>query len=886
MSGDHPAAPIDIRFERREDGLGIGSAMPRLSWQVPSAPEGWSSARAQVERTGANGEFEVAELSGARGVAEAWPFAPLRSAEFCTIRVRVTGGDSAWSMWSRPVSLEAGLLEPSDWVAEFVAAPWQEDTRIDQSPPLVRGTFSLAGPVAAARLRSTSLGLHEIEIDGVRVGNELLAPGWTSYSRRLRYSTFDVTHALRAAQLRGSFAVGAWLADGWFRGRLGWNDRIRNVYGSTLAVLVQIEIVYTDGHREVVGSDARWRAARGPILRSSLYDGERYDGNRLPEGWSLPDYDDKEWLPVQVLDRPSASLVAYDGPPVRVTETVHPVVVTPRDGDSYRVDFGQNLVGRVRVELAEPTQGGLRIRHAEVLQDSELALRPLRTAEALDTFWPAGAGSGPVPSSRASSEPESWAPRFTFHGFRYLDLEGFPHAPAEGEVVAEVLHSDMRRTGWFRASHPLLQRLHDNVVWSMRGNFVDVPTDCPQRDERLGWTGDLQVFASTAAFLYDCSGVLRSWLKDLAVEQRPSGSVPHFVPDVPALDPEQGFTTIWGDAAVLTPWDLYQAYGDRGMLTEQYPSARRWVDGLHGIAQGGTLIVDQFQYGDWLDPTAPAEDSAAAAANPFLLATAYYFRSTTVLALMARELGDYDDAERYHILAERIQTAFLEEYRAGPGRLTDDAQASYAVAIRFGLFSDEIETRHAGDRLAALVERNGFRIGTGFAGTPAICDALTLTGHLDAAYAMLLQTESPSWLYPVTMGATTIWERWDSLLPNGRIHPGAMTSFNHYALGAVADFLHRTVAGIAPDAPGYERILFQPRPGGGLDSAGATLMTPFGIAAIDWRIILPGDLASIEVEIEIPVGATGIVDLRYCGGERREFGHGRHRVGIETEVPA
>lgn len=886
MNGAPPAAPVAIRFERRDEGLGVGSATPRLSWRVPNAPEGWSPVRAQAECTRSNGSVEVAELAGARGLVETWPFAGLRSAERCAVRVRVSGDPDLWSEWSAPAPVEAGLLESTDWVAQFIAAPWAEDTRVDQSPPLLRRTLSLAGAVASARLRCTSLGLNEIEIDGVRVGEEILAPGWTSYSHRLRYSTFDVTELLHAAEPRSAFAVGVWLGDGWYRGRLGWNDRIRNVYGTTLAALVQIEIDYEDGRREVIGTDGDWRAGRGPLLRSGLYDGERYDGDRLPDGWSLPDFDDRSWLPVRVLERPPAELVAYDGPPVRVTETLAPVAVTPHDGDSYRVDFGQNLVGRVRIELAEPTQAGLRMRHAEVLQDGELAMRPLRTAEALDTFWPAGAGSGPVPSSRTSAEPESWAPRFTFHGFRYLDVEGFPHPPGPGEIAAEVMHSDMSRTGWFRCSNPLLQRLHDNVVWSMRGNFVDVPTDCPQRDERLGWTGDLQVFAPTAAFLYDCSGVLRSWLKDLALEQRPSGSVPHFVPDVPTLDPESGFTTIWGDVAVLTPWDLYRAYGDRGMLAEQYPAARRWVEGLSAIAEGGTLILDQFQYGDWLDPTAPAEDSAAAAADRYLLATAYYFRSTTVLALIAGELGEKADAARYAALAERIRVAFLTRFHLGLGRLSDDAQASYAVAIRFGLFADRGEERGAGDRLAELVERNEYRIGTGFAGTPAICDALARTGHLDAAYAMLLQTDAPSWLYPVTMGATTVWERWDSLLPNGRVHPGAMTSFNHYALGAVADFLHRIVAGISPSSPGYEEILFQPQPGGDLESAGATLQTPFGTAQIDWRLLTPGDPESIEVEVVIPVGARGVLDLRAVGGNVQRLAHGRHRVRNGSMVPA
>lgn len=875
----HPeraSAPEQLRVERLDDAIGVGTATPRLSWKIRSAPSGWAAIEAEAECMTTDGHSETTRI-GAGGVVESWPFAPLRSRERRSIRVRVLGSNREWTSWSESLAVEAGVLDPAEWTADFIAAPWVENTRTDQAPPLVRGTVRLRELVASARLRSTSLGLHEIEIDGVRVGEDLLSPGWTSYAHRLRYVTHDVTEQLRAASAPGGadeVVIGGWLADGWYRGRLGWNDRVRNVWGDTLALMVQLEIEYADGSHEVIGTDSTWRAARGPILRSGIYDGERYDGGGLPQGWSSPGFDDSSWEPVRVLSRPTAELVAYDGPPVRVTETVEPVAIAIKDGGARQFDFGQNLVGRLRVRSTEPEQGGLRLRHAEVVQDGELALRPLRTAEAMDTFWPS-----PAPDAQADgASTGTWAPRFTFHGFRFADIEGLRDDPAPGEVTAEVIHSDMRRTGWFRASDPRLERLHENVVWSMRGNFVDVPTDCPQRDERLGWTGDLQVFAPTAAFLYECSGVLRSWLRDLAADQRPSGSVPHFVPDVPALDPENGFTTIWGDAATLTPWDLYTAFADEGMLAEQYPAARRWVEGLRGIAADEVLILDQFQYGDWLDPTAPPEDALAAKADRYLLATAHYQRSAAVLARMADVLGKGDDALRFADLSERIRVAFLERFSPEPGVLVDDAQASYAVAIRFGLFGDAETARLAGDRLAALVRANGHRIGTGFAGTPVICDALVETGHLDDAYAMLLQEECPSWLFPVSRGATTIWERWDSLLPNGRVNNGGMTSFNHYALGAVADFLHRVVAGLAPAAPGYRRILFRPRPGGGLTSAGATLETPHGEAAIDWSIAG----GEFRVRMRVPVGTTATLDLADIGGGTRELTHGNHevRVGI------
>ncbi|MFJ6651511.1 family 78 glycoside hydrolase catalytic domain [Microbacterium sp. NPDC091313] len=790
------------------------------------------------------------------------------------MRIRVRGAESAWSEWSEPSWVEAGLLRPEDWSAQFIAAPWLEDTRIDQRPPLLRAEIELRAQVSWARLRTTSLGLHEMEINGIRVGDSLLDPGWSSYASRLRYATHDVSELLRdaSAQPGGDrIALGAWLGDGWYRGRLGWNDRVRNQWGSRLALLAQLEIHYVDGTAEIIGSGERWRAHRGPILRSGIYDGERYDSAGLPLGWSRPGFDDSTWQQVEVLPRPTAELVAPDGPPVRVTEVLHPVETVYPDGGSTRFDFGQNLVGRLRVRAARVGQEGLRIRHAEVVQDDELALRPLRTAEALDTWWPPVEGD----------DGFTWAPRFTFHGFRFADIEGLPKGHGPDDIVAEVIHSDMQRTGWFRCSDARLQRLHDNVVWSMRGNFVDVPTDCPQRDERLGWTGDLQVFAPTAAFLFDCSGVLRSWFKDLAADQRDDGSVPFFIPTVPELEFEPGFTSIWGDVATLTPWDLYEAFADPDMLAEQYPAGRRWVEGLRSIAQDEVLVLDQFQFGDWLDPSAPVDKAHLAKANPQLLATAYYQHSSATLAKAARVLGENEDATRYAELAERIRKAFLAEFSRSAGTLVDDAQTSYAIALTFGLF-DETDIPIAGQRLAALVRERGHRIGTGFAGTPVICQALADAGFLDDAYAMLMQTECPSWLYPVERGATTIWERWDSLKTNGRVNDSSMTSFNHYALGAVADFLHRTVAGLAPAAPGYERILFRPRPGGSLTSAGAEHLTPFGRASIDWCI---RDGHRMQVSVCVPVGASARLDLDELGGGEYELLPGRHEVEFDLAAP-
>jgi alpha-L-rhamnosidase len=890
-------APSGLAVEHLREPLGIGTDAPRLSWHVPDAPADWAPEHAEVELVARSGSAEdgaSAEVD-ASGVLVAWPFAPLASRERASWRVRVTGQDGSVTDWSEPLEVEAGLLSGSDWTASFVAAPWRENARVDQAPPILRREVTLRGPVRRARLAVASLGLHEVTIDGVRVGDAELAPGWTSYGHRVHALVHDATPHLTGARLAdgGTVALGARLGDGWYRGRITWDDRTRNVYGDTLALIAQLEVEYTDGTTETFGTDTSWRAARGGILLSGLYDGEKWDGAVEPSGWQQPGFDDGGWEPVALVDRPAADLVAYDGPVVKVTEEIEPVWSRRWDAGAIQLDFGQNLPGRLRIRNHRVGPFGVTMRHAEVMQDDELATRPLRTAKATDVFYSGADDDG----------TGSWSPRFTVHGFRYAEVEGWPVEALEpGDVVAEVMHSDMRRTGWFRCSDPRLERLHENVVWSMRGNFVDIPTDCPQRDERLGWTGDLQVFTPTAAFLYDCAGVLRSWLRDLALEQRPDGGVPFFVPTLPDADPADHFAAVWGDAAVLTPWELYRAYGDTGLLADQWASAKRFVDGVLATSDEALVRVAGFEFGDWLDPLAPPEDAAAAKADKYCIATAYSYRSTSVLAAWASVLGDDASASHYASVASRIRDGWRSRFLDSDGHVIDDSQASSSLAIVFGLVDAE---GPVGARLSALVRSNGHRIGTGFAGTPVVCDALVRAGHLDDAYAMLLQDECPSWLYPVSQGATTIWERWDSLLPDGRVNSGGMTSFNHYALGSVADFMHRVVAGIEVVDPGGSRLRFAPRPGGGLTSAGATLDTPYGRASIDWALSsdpagagaagssgagheVPAAVAggtgsatsgSLDVTVTVPVGATAELDL---GGEPISLGHGTWH----TVVPA
>jgi alpha-L-rhamnosidase len=847
--GEPALTIVELRFEHNQEALGIGTARPRVSWRVQSTIPAWRQAVYEMEAYDASGRLcgQTGRVASDQSVLVPWPFAALHSREVVSIRLRVWGVDGQCSGWSSAASVEAGLLYPEDWSAQFVTSSQKEDRTQAQPALLLRRDFDVQEHFSQARLYITALGVYEAQINGQLVGDHVLAPGWTSYPSRLIYQTFDVTSLLHP----GRNALGALLGDGWYRGRLGFGGGRRNTYGDRLALLAQLEIRYADGRIERVCTDRSWRATTGPILASDLYDGETYDARLEHPGWSSPDYDDRDWMPVQTIEHDMTTLVAPTSPPVRRIETLAPLAILTSPSGRTLLDFGQNLVGRLRLTVRGTAGQMVTLRHAEVLEHGELCTRPLRTAQATDRYILRGEGE------------ETWEPRFTFHGFRYAEVEGWPGELRIGDILAVICHSDLERTGWFECSDPLLNRLHENVVWSMRGNFFSLPMDCPQRDERLGWTGDIQVFAPTACFLYNSAGFLASWLADLAAEQGEDGMVPYVVPNIlPSNLPDTIGGAIvpaaaWGDAAVLVPWTLYQRYGDRGILETQFASMRAWVD-LVARGAGERLLWDQgFQFGDWLDPTAPPDNPAATRTDPAVVATAYLAHSAEILAQAAQVLGRTEEAVHYHTLAASVRDAFASEYVTPAGRVLSDSATAYALALQFDLLKGANQRRRAGERLVELVQRSGYHISTGFVGTPLICDALCSVGAYDTAFRLLRQRECPSWLYAVTMGATTIWERWDSMLPDGSINPGEMTSFNHYAFGAVADWLQRVVAGLAPAAPGYRRLAIQPHPGGGLTSARASLRTPYGLAESGWTL----EREQITLKVVVPPNTTASVSL-------------------------
>ncbi|MFZ6029248.1 MAG: family 78 glycoside hydrolase catalytic domain [Chloroflexota bacterium] len=852
----------DFRFEYGAPALGIGVANPRLSWKTITTTENWLQVSYEISvefssrETNTTGRIESPE-----SVFVPWAFRPLLSREQAKVHIRLWGNDGVASDWCGPFTVEAGLLSASDWKACFIAASWDHSVEKSGPSPLLRKDFSVVSTIDRARLYITSLGLYEVLLNGEAVGDEIFSPGWSSYGKRLRYQTFDVTGYL----VTGTNTLGVQLADGWYRGRLGYNGGRRAIYGDQIALLAQLEVFYADGTSEFIVTDSSWRCRPGPILSSEIYDGETYDATQECPGWATPGFDAGGWPEAVEIEQDLSLLVAPGGPPIRRTTVVSPVAITKSPSGKVLIDFGQNLVGRVKFTVQGRTGEKVVLRHAEVLEDGELGVRPLRTAQQTDRYTLKGGG------------PETWEPKFTYHGFRYVEVEGWPGTPNLKDFSAIVCHSDMARTGWFSCSDPLINQLHQNIVWSTRGNFFDIPTDCPQRDERLGWTGDIQIFAPTACYLYDCAGFLKSWLTDLALEQRDDGAVPLFIPNInngPIVP-----SGAWGDAAVIVPWVLYRSYGDRGILQAQFQSICAWVDYLIGTVGPSRIWSNGFQFGDWLDPNAPPEIPGDSRTDSSLVATAYFAHSAELASKIAGILERPVEQARYTVLAGQIREAFANEFIAPSGRVVSDSATAHALVIQFGLALDAVQRARAGQRLSELVRDAGYRISTGFIGTPLVCDALCETGHSRAALLLLKQRKNPSWLYPVIMGATTMWERWDSMLPSGKINPGDTTSFNHYALGSIADWLHRSLGGLIPLEPGYRRFQIKPLIGGEFTNAESRLMTPYGLAGCRWNL----EENRVEMNVTVPPNTTAEVIFPRSERPSVRVGSGSHRWSYEAD---
>lgn len=844
-------SPVKLRFESHSATpilLGVGETRPRISWQVQGAGEGFEQTAYEIEvtRDGSTSNFV---LESREQLFVPWPAEPLCSRAAATVRVRICDRGE-WSAWSDRAQVELGLLDQTDWTAAFITP--QNIGELGAPAPILFNKFELPETPIKARLYVSALGVYEGSINGSLIGHDVLAPGWTSYDNRLAFQTFDVTGLLQKGENTIEFLLG----NGWFRGKLGWFNTVNN-YGHQLAVLAQLEITTESGMQVRIDSNDDWQAYESNVLDNDLYDGQVTD-LRISTTSDLA----RELHPVTKVSRDLSKLVTPDSAPISVIEEVAPQSSFTTQSGSTIIDFGQNLVGRLRMNATGASGATVTLRHAEVLENGELCLRPLRAAKATDEFILSG------------TERELLTPTLTFHGFRYAEITCVGEVTLT-DIVAEVISTQMERTGWFESSNPELNQLHSNVVWSMKGNFVGLPTDCPQRDERLGWTGDIHVFAPTATFLFDSSAFLKSWLKDLAAEQFADGSVPFIIPDIlkDGLDPAAAG---WGDAASVVPWLHYQRFGDIELLRNSFPSMKAWVDKELSLAGDDLVWVGGFQFGDWLDPSAPPENPGKAKTDADLVATAYMIRSVDVIVQAARVLGMDSEVKHYEDTSRRAKHAFRDLFVTPRGRMMSDAQTAYTVAIAFDLLETEAQVQEAGKRLADLVRGSGFRIGTGFLGTTFITDALTKAGQSKTAFRLLLQQGCPSWLYPVSMGATTIWERWDSMLPDGSINPGEMTSFNHYSLGGVADWLHKSVAGLSTSEPGGRSLLVKPIFDLSLNHASAKLITGYGLASVSWV----RNEGQIAVSVEVPAGSEALIDLPGFDSPL-SVAYGKHRWVIE-----
>jgi alpha-L-rhamnosidase len=842
-----------LSCEYQTNPIGIDVARPRLSWQLDADRRGVQQpsyrllAADSLEVLAANkgNLWNSGRVTTNQSHLRQYKGTDLQSRQRVYWKVIVWDERDQRSEWSEPAFWEMGLLTSSDWQADWITPGYEEDKNEMQPCPLLRTEFDADEGVQTARVYATALGTYELHLNGRRVGDDYFTPGWTSYHNHLQYQTYDVTEHITS----GRNAMGALLADGWYRGHLAnFAGPSRHKYGDTLALLVQLEIVYDNGRVQTITTNPDWRSSdSGPIRHADHYMGEHYDARLAKPDWAKADFDDSDWAGTRLHTPHKSNLVAQVGTPVRKMHEIHPIALTISPAGETIVDFGQNMVGWVRLQVEGERGTAVTLRHAEILdQEGNLYTINLRAAEQVVTYILKGDGE------------EVYEPRFTFQGFRYVAVEGYPGELTLANLTGVVLYSDMAATGQFECSHPLVNQLQQNIVWGQRGNFLEVPTDCPQRDERLGWTGDAQVFGRTACFNMDVANFFTRWLRALADDQRADGAVPHVIPHM--LQENSAGATGWADAAVIVPWTLYQCFGDKRVLAENYPTMQRWVAFMHERAGADHIWSGDKHFGDWLATDNDEYLGRVGLTDTDLIATAYFAYSTGLLAKIARILRRDEEAEVYEQLATAVRQAFCEEYVTANGRIGTNTQTAYVLPLMFDLLPEALRPE-AAQRLVANIRKRGNRLSTGFLGTPYLCHVLARFGYLDVAYDLLLQEDCPSWLYPVTKGATTIWERWDGVKADGSFQNAGMNSFNHYAYGAIGEWLYSTVAGLEIDEtrPGYKHALIRPRPGGGLTYANASLATGYGRLASHWQ--LTDKAFTLHVNIPVNTSATVILPV-------------------------
>jgi alpha-L-rhamnosidase len=836
----------NLLCENISNPVGIDVQQPRFSWQLVSDNRNVSQTAYEITVSSRKTVvWKSGKIMSGQSVHVSYGGTVLQSGKKYTWQVRVWDNDGKASQWSEPAFFQTAFFDKSAWKAKWIEAGFTEDS-INRPAQYFRRNFSVIKKIVSATAYITSHGMYEAHINGKRVGDYYLTPGWTSYNKRLQYQVYDVTGLLKS----GNNAIGVIAGNGWYRGFLAWSGN-KNVYGKKLAILFQLDITYSDGTATSIVSDETWKSSEGAIRYAEIYHGETLDAREEKNGWSTAGYNDAGWSGVKTADYSLDNLLATSNEPVKKQERFKPVkVITTPNGEKV-IDFGQNLVGWVLVKAKGNAGDTVKIYHAEVLdKKGNFYIDNLRVAKATATYILSG------------KSDEIFEPHFTFYGFRYIMIEGVDEIIPEN-FTAVALYSDMKPTGTFTSSHALLNQLQQNIQWGQRGNFLDVPTDCPQRDERLGWTGDAQAFSRTAAFNFGVNNFFAKWLRDVEADQQPNGSVPFVIPNV--LGPMAGGATGWADAATIIPWNMYLAYSDKKILENQYRSMQAWV-GYMEKASKNYLWNIGFHFGDWLfyDPD-DDRDGRSAVTDKYMIAQCFFAHSVQIMINTANILGKKDDADRYTELLKNIKEAFVKEYLTPNGRLVSGTQTAYVLALNFDMLPENLREQ-AVEKLVQNIRSYNNHLTTGFLGTPYLCHVLSRFGKTDIAYQLLMQETYPSWLYPVKMGATTIWERWDGIKPDSSFQTPTMNSFNHYAYGAIGDWMYRVIAGLDTyeDAPGYKHIRIKPHIGGGLTHAAATLQTYYGKIISGWK--LEGD--KILIDVEIPANTRATVYVPAAGAEK------------------
>ncbi|MFN2111022.1 MAG: family 78 glycoside hydrolase catalytic domain [Anaerolineae bacterium] len=844
--------------EYRLNPMGIDVPRPRLGWQLQSSRRGARQSAYQilVGRSESDLLQERALLWDTGKVASdqcthvPYKGEPSQSGQRLWWKVRVWDESDQVTAYSAPAWWEMGLLERSAWEGQWIGGPLAGGIRTPAPSPFLRKTFEVNDSVSSARLYITALGLYECHINGQAVGDDVLTPGWTDFGTRVRYQVHDITDLL----IEGENTIGAILGDGWYCGNLERSGRMQ--YGDRPRLLAQLHITLADDSTVSIATDETWRIAYGPILAGDLLMGETYDARREFPGWDEPGFDDARWQPAEPAPDPGIALVANNGPTMRRIQELVPIAEPTEIGtwpnSRWIFDFGQNMVGRVRLKVQGPAGTNITLRHAEMLDaDRTLYTENLRSAQQTDDYTLRGDGV------------EFYEPRFTFHGFQFVEISGFPGRPSRDTLTGIVLHSDMAPAGSFECSDPLINQLQHNIIWGQKGNFLDVPTDCPQRDERLGWTGDAQVFIRTAAFNMDVAGFFTKWMQDVIDAQYPSGAVPSVAPITRSFRDrgESNGGPAWADAVVICPWTTYLCYGDRQLLETHYDSLALYIDFL----KSRRLDVDHWTeagawqlegYGDWL--ALDGGEGRIGATPKDLIATAFIAHSSRLMSCIAAVLDKPGAADEYEALFNEVRDLFIARYVTPQGRLVSQTQTAYVLALHFELLPENLRPA-AVNALVHEIERRDCHLSTGFVGSPYLPHVLTKAGRADIAYALLNQQTWPSWLYPITQGATTIWERWDGWTHDRGFQDARMNSFNHYAYGSIGAWMYANVAGIDvdPEVPGYKHILLRPFPGGGLTSAQASYDSLYGRIVSAWRI----DDDVLDWRIQVPPNTTATVTV-------------------------